>query len=125
MDPSTPLAGRPFVTIDDLLDEEFVYPLIKPTSRESVVVRDFEERGKSPRCTTTLHQPSALNVVERGSAIIDLPAKYALESPHLVRVPYQSANQITYFFIWNRANDNESFAQFRTFVEEKIAALQD
>lgn len=123
--PGHPLAGRPFVTIDDLLDEEFVYPLIKPTSRESVVVRDFEERGKSPRCTTTLHQPSALNVVERGSAIIDLPAKYALESPHLVRVPYQSANQITYFFIWNRANDNESFAQFRTFVEEKIAALQD
>lgn len=42
-----------------------------------------------------------------------------------MRIPYQSANQITYYFIWNRANDNESFAQFRTFVEEKIAALQD
>lgn len=123
--PEHPLAGRPFVTIDDLLDEEFVYPLIKPTSRESIVVRDFEERGKNPRCTTTLHQPSALNVVERGSAIIDLPAKYALENPNLVRIPYRSAHRITYYFIWNRANDSEAFAQFRAFVDEKIAELQD
>ena len=119
-----PLAGRPFVTINDLLDEEFVYPPTKPTSRESIVVRDFEEHGKTLHCTTMLHQPSALSIVERGSAIINLPKEYALESPHLVHIPYRSANQITYYFIWNRANTNEAFARFRAFAEEKIAELR-
>lgn len=60
----------------------------------------------------------------RRGRLIDLPAKYALES-HLVRIPYQSATQIAYYFIWNRANDNESFARLCAFVDEKIAALQD
>lgn len=122
--PEHPLADRPYVTIDDLLEEEFVYPPAKPTSRESIVVRDFEEHGKTLHCTTMLHQPSVLSVVERGSAIVNLPEGYALECPQLVRIPYRSANQITYYFIWNRANTNEAFARFRAFVDEKIAALQ-
>lgn len=122
--PTHPLANRPFVTIDDLLDEEFVYPLLKPTSQESVVVRDFEERGKTPRCTTTVHQPSALSIVERGSGITNLPMDYDIKSPHLVRIPYQSPNQITSYFIWNRANTSETFKQFHAFIEEKIAERQ-
>lgn len=115
-----PLATRACITIDDLLDEGFVYPLTKPTSRESIVARDFEERGKTPHSVVTLHQPSALSVVERGSAVINLPEGYGIESPNLVRIPYKSNHHIDYFFVWNRGNDNEAFEQFRAFIEQKI-----
>ena len=103
-----------------LLDEGFVYPLTKPTSRESIVARDFEERGKTPHSIVTLHQPSALSVVERGSAVINLPEGYGIESPNLVRIPYKSNHHIDYFFVWNRGNENEAFEQFRAFIEQKI-----
>lgn len=116
-----PLATRKFITVDDLLDEDFVYPLSKPSSRESIVARDFEERGKTLHSTVTLHQPSALSVVERGNAIIDLPVESGIEDPNLVKIPYKSDHQISYYFVWNRANDNEAFDQFRAFIEQKIA----
>lgn len=118
-----PLAQREFVTVDDLLDEDFVYPLTKPTSRESVVAQDFEERGKTLRATVTLHQPSALRMVENGSAIIDLPVECGIESPELVRIPYVSNHRIDYYFVWNRANGNETFNRFREFVERKVSEL--
>lgn len=118
-----PLAKRESVTVDDLLDEDFAYPLTKPTSRESIVARDFEERGKVLRATVTLHQPSALKIVEDGSAIIDLPVECGIESPELVRIPYVSNHRIDYYFVWNRANDNEAFKKFRAFVERKIDEL--
>lgn len=113
------LAQREYVTVDDLLNEDFIYPLAKPTSRESIVALDFEEKGKKPRATVTVHQPSALKVVESGDSIIDLPTECGIDNPELVRIPYASENEICYF-VWNRANDNKAFAQFRTYIESKI-----
>ena len=118
-----PLATREFLTIDDLINEDFIYPLVRPTSRLSVVARDFDDREKTPHATVTLHQESALMAVELGQKIINLPIEYHIENPRLVRIPYKSDNKITYYFIWNRDNNSKVFREFRTFVERKIAEL--
>lgn len=118
-----PLAARESVSVNDLLDEDFVYPLSKPTSRESVVVRDFEEMGKPQRFAVILHQPSALKMVELGNAVIDFPAEYHIDNPNLIRIPYESDYQIKYYFVWNRGDNSEAFTSFRGFVEEKIRDL--
>ena len=119
-----PLAGREYVTIRDVLDESFIYPQSKPTSRESLVIRDFEDLGRKQRATVTLHQPSALKVVARGDAVMNLPELYGISGPDFVRVPYRSERRATYYIIWNRNNDSAAFRDFLTFIEGKIAAMR-
>lgn len=82
---------------------------------------DFEERGKIIHSAVTLHQPSALSMVEQNGMVINIPSAFELEGANLVRIPYKSKNRITYYFIWNRSNKSEAFSQFHTFVDEKIA----
>ena len=118
-----PLAARECVTVDDLIDEKFVYPLTRPTSRQSVVACDFEERGKPLHFTIALHQPSALKMVVDGGMVIDVPSEYHLEAPGLVRIPYKSDHELVYYFIWSRNNANKAFERFRTFFERKLEEL--
>lgn len=118
-----PLAAREFVTIQDVLDESFIYPQTKPTSRESLVIRDFEDLGRKQRAKVTTHQPSALKVVARGEAVMNLPEPYGISGPDFVRVPYRSERRTTYYIIWNRNNDSVAFRDFLAFIEGKIAAM--
>lgn len=115
------LAGRSSVALDDLLDETFAYPAQPPTADNSVVLKDFEDAGREVHMWSTSFESSALRLVERGDAIIDLPSESPVPSNDVVIIPYESKRQIHYQFVWNVANKSEVFEKFREFIIDKTA----
>ena len=119
------LAGRGHVTAEDLLTENFVYPTQKPTSVNSIVMKDFEDRRRTLHSTVVQFESSAMKLVEIGAGIIDLPAKSPVNTEHVACIPYDSDCVISYYFVWNRGNEKPLFTRFRDYIstEAETAAL--
>lgn len=117
------LANKEFVTVDDLLNEDFVYPIQKPTSINSAVMRDFEDRGKTLHSTVMQFESSAMKLVEIGEGIVDLPAKSPIDTTKVTCVPYKSDREIMYYCVWNLGNKSEIFRQYLDHITKKSLEL--
>jgi DNA-binding transcriptional LysR family regulator len=113
------LAAQEFITINDLLNEDFVYPIQRPTPECSVAMKDFVDLDKQMHVASTQFESSALAIVEMGRAVINLPALSPINSPNVLTIPYRSTNAISYYLVWNRGNANDALQKFITFVTTK------
>ena len=118
-----PLAMYSSVSIDDLLNERFIYPAQKPTAEHSTLLRDFEDAGREQLVHSTKYLDSALRIVATGNSLMDLPEKTPINNEHIVLVPYDSEHVIHYFLIWNQSNRSAALQDFIEFVDRKVTRL--
>lgn len=111
------LASKKELSIEDLLGEEFIYPAQSPTSSCSIVMKEFEEQGKSMRFSRTEYESSVLRIVGSSNAILDIPELCPVDDDNVVTVPYKSNHSIEYCFVWNRGNLGEAFKKLVAYID--------
>ena len=95
------LSGRSAVSINDILEERFVF-LKKPLQREAEINHRFFEAGTSPHVVFRASQVSiARQLVSCGMAASIQP-KGTLDSPEVAEIPFLPPAPYANVLVWNR-----------------------
>lgn len=119
-----PLAHKKSLCLDDLLNENFVYPQCAPTAETSIVLKDFMQADKIPHIETTRFESSALHIIELGQGVADIPSQSNYDSANVISIPYESDSKIHYYFIWNKGNNSPVFKSFSEYIESCVAEFK-
>ncbi|WP_350453961.1 LysR family transcriptional regulator [Slackia heliotrinireducens] len=112
------LAGRPFITVEDLAGETFAFPFTEPTKEFSPAMREIAEQGISVSFYQTGFEESALSLVEKGEAITGLSYAHGAINRNVVVVPFRSVYSIKGCMVWNPDNNKKVLYEFIHFVEQ-------
>ncbi|MBR2789210.1 MAG: LysR family transcriptional regulator [Eggerthellaceae bacterium] len=111
------LAGREFVTVEDLEGETFAFPFTEPTPEFSPAMREIKETGTPVHFMQTGFDVSAFDLVEKGVAITGMASSHEPIRQDVVVVPFRSKYAITGCLVWDPENPKTAVREFVEFFE--------
>lgn len=111
------LAQKSSLTLEDVRNEEFIFPVRQPSPISSLTLREFARIPLQPKMRFVIHGGAIFEVLKYMDCITCVTEDLIREAPGVAYLPFESSNKLTCLFLWKKDDMRPMVNQFADFIQ--------
>lgn len=111
------LAKKSSLTLEDVRNEEFIFPVRQPSPISSLTLREFARIPLQPKMRFVIHGGAIFEVLKYMDCITCVTDDLIREAPGVAYLPFESSNELTCLFLWKKNDTRPIVTQFADFIQ--------
>lgn len=111
------LAKKSSLTLEDVRNEEFIFPVRQPSPISSLTLREFARIPLQPKMRFVIHGGAIFEVLKYMDCITCVTEDLVREAPGVAYLPFESSNKLTCLFLWKKNDTRPIVTQFADFIQ--------
>lgn len=111
------LAQKSSLTLEDVRNEEFIFPVRQPSPISSLTLREFARIPLQPKMRFVIHGGAIFEVLKYMDCITCVTEDLIREAPGVAYLPFESSNKLTCLFLWKKNDTRPIVTQFADFIQ--------
>lgn len=111
------LAKKSSLTLEDVRNEEFIFPVRQPSPISSLTLREFARIPLQPKMRFVIHGGAIFEVLKYMDCITCVTEDLIREAPGVAYLPFESSNKLTCLFLWKKNDTRPIVTQFADFIQ--------
>ncbi len=113
------LAEKESLTMEDVRNEEFIFPVRQPSPISSLTLREFARLPIQPKMRFVIHGGAIFEVLKYMDCITCVTEDLVREAPGVVYRPFESPDRLTCLFLWKKNDTRPIVTQFSDFIQSR------
>ncbi|MGN0059612.1 MAG: LysR family transcriptional regulator [Coriobacteriales bacterium] len=113
------LAVKDSLTMEDVRNEEFIFPVRQPSPISSLTLREFARLPIQPKMRFVIHGGAIFEVLKYMDCITCVTEDLVREAPGVVYRPFESPDRLTCLFLWKKNDTRPIVTQFSDFIQSR------